>query len=122
MCPVTGLISDDCVYGVHTEMGNDLDCQAGALIHRNKGRAGELRQGAGQWVARGRGGIRGLPGVRRMLDRIVGPPMVRKMTAPRLATSCHFPKVRALIPNMLPATCTTHLRYASVRTESAVAG
>lgn len=51
------------------------------------------------------GGVERLPpGVRRTLDKMVGPPMVRKTTAPRLATSCHLPKVRALMPNMLPAT------------------
>lgn len=46
--------------------------------------------------------------MRRTLDKMVGPPMVRKTTAPRLATSCHFPKVRALMPNMLPAPQAPH--------------
>ena len=44
-----------------------------------------------------------LPGVRSTLDMMVGPPSVRKTTAPRLATSCHLPKVRALTPKILPA-------------------
>lgn len=46
--------------------------------------------------------LEGMPGVRNTLDRMVGPPMVRKMTAPRLANSCHLPKVKALTPNRLP--------------------
>ena len=61
-----------------------------------------------------------LPGVRRTLDRREGPPMVRKTTAPRLATSCHFPKVKALTPNMLPATQAPHRhdhRQATTRDE-----
>ena len=44
-----------------------------------------------------------MPGVRRTLDRSVGPPIVLNTTAPRLANSCHLPKVNALTPKMLPA-------------------
>ena len=44
-----------------------------------------------------------MPGVRRTLDSSVGPPIVLKMTAPRLANSCHLPKVKALTPKRLPA-------------------
>ena len=46
---------------------------------------------------------KGMPGVRRTLDSIVGPPIVLKTTAPRLANSCHLPKVKALTPKKLPA-------------------
>ncbi len=49
-----------------------------------------------------------MPGVRKTLDSSVGPPIVLKTTAPRLANSCHLPKVKALTPKRLPASNVYH--------------